>query len=41
MNFMMYQWESNIFKIFLCFMVIELSQYDMDITFKQYGNIEL
>ncbi len=27
--------ESNILKIFLCFMVNELSQYDMGITFKQ------
>ncbi len=27
--------ESNILKIFLCFMVNELSQYDMGIAFKQ------
>jgi hypothetical protein len=27
--------ESNIFKIFLCFMVNELSKYDMGIAFKQ------
>ncbi len=27
--------ESNILKIFVCFMVNELSQYDMGITFKQ------
>jgi hypothetical protein len=27
--------ELNILKIFLCFMVNELSQYDMGITFKQ------
>jgi len=38
---MMYWWGIKFFKIFLCFMVNELSQYDIDIAFKQYGNIEL
>ncbi len=35
MNFMMYWWGIKYFKIFLCFMVNELSQYDMGIAFKQ------
>ncbi len=34
MNFIMYWRESNIKKIFLCFTVNELSQYDMSIAFK-------
>ncbi len=34
-NFMMYWKGIKFFKIFLCFMVNELSQYDMGTTFKQ------
>jgi len=35
MDFMMYWQGIKFFKKNLCFMVNELSQYDMDITFKQ------
>ncbi len=42
MNFMIY-WggESNILKIFLCFMVNELSQYNVGIAFKLFNFVQL
>ncbi len=43
MNFMMYWWGINFFKNMSCFMVNELSQYDMVIPLNKSGlrNIEL